>query len=96
MVHGLYCVRDKVADAFIPPFLLPTDGMAVREFTHACQLPDHKFGIHADDYSLFKVGSFDDVTGVVTAFVEPLFLIAARNCVTKVKLPLEVPNGEKH
>lgn len=96
MVHGLYSVRDKVADAYIPPFLLQSDAMAVREFAAACNMPDHKFGVHSEDYSLFKVGTFDDVTGIITPFVEPLFLMAARNAVKQLKLPIDGPNGEKH
>jgi len=77
MVHGMFAVKDKAADAFISPFFLPTDSMAIREFTYAAKDGTHKFCIHPHDYSLYKLGTFDDSNGKVSAFVEPLFLIAA-------------------
>lgn len=89
MRHGLYAVRDKCARAFLPPFCLPQDEMAVREFAHACSMPDHKFHVHARDFSLYKVAEYDDDSGVVTPHSEPFFLIAASQCVTA-----KLPNGE--
>lgn len=81
MKHGMYSVKDKAADAFLPPFFLPTDGMAVREFMHCCGLPDHKFRLHKYDYSLYKLGEFEDGSGKVTALVEPLFMVSAEGTV---------------
>lgn len=77
MKLGMYSVKDKAADAFITPFFLPTDSMALREFAHCAKLPDHVFCRHAVDYSLYKLGEFEDSSGRVSVLVEPVFLIAA-------------------
>lgn len=86
MIHGVYAVKDKAADAFIPPFFLPTDSMALREFVHACNVPEHKFSVHPYDYSLYKLATFDDNKGVIVSLVEPLFLLSADVAQTKLDL----------
>lgn len=80
MRHGLYSVRDKCASAFLPPFCLPMDAMAVREFQRAARMEDHKFHVNPEDYSLYKLGHFDDESGLLIPFTEPQFLIAAIQC----------------
>lgn len=77
MRHGMFSVKDKAADAFLPPFFLPTGSMAVREFLHAASIPDHKFCVHPHDYSLYQLGWFEDGHGRVEVFPEPLFMVAA-------------------
>jgi len=80
MRHGLYAIRDKCAAAFLPPFSLPMDAMAVREFARAANMDDHKFGTNAEDFSLYKLGHYEDDSGVIAPFPEPQFLIAAIQC----------------
>lgn len=77
MKHGLFAVRDKCAKAFLPPFCLPSEAMAMREFAAAANMADHKFRIHASDFSLYKVADYDDVSGLVTGMSEPFFLCSA-------------------
>lgn len=75
--HGVYAVLDKASAAFLPLFLLPTDNVAIREFLTLAQQKDHQFCIHAKDYSLYRLGSWDDNTGMLTVFKEPQFVIGA-------------------
>ena len=77
MVHGLYAVRDAAADAFLPVFQIATDSMAIREFSQLAENPDHMFCKHRKDFSLYKVGSFDDLAGSVHRLEEPRFLFSA-------------------
>lgn len=63
MIHGIYSIYDEKAKAYIPPFFLPHDGMAVRTFKNCVNDPDHQFGRNPHDYTLFGLGSFDDGTG---------------------------------
>lgn len=81
MRHGLFAVKDKAADAFLPPFCLPTESMAIREFLHAAKIPDHKFCVHPFDYSLYKLGYFNDATGQLEPMPEPMFLVSAEGVV---------------
>lgn len=63
----IYSVRDAKADAFLQPFFAVNDAVAIRLFTTACMDDDHLFSQHAEDYTLFRIGTFDPGSGAVTA-----------------------------
>lgn len=77
MLHSVFSVRDGAADAFLPPFVLPAEAVAVREFVYCANLPDHRFCVHARDFSLYVVGSFDDADGKLIPLAEPRFVMNA-------------------
>ena len=60
MKHKMYAIFDVKAEAYLPPWFLPTDGMALRAFADCVNDGDHNFGRHPNDYSLFCIGSFED------------------------------------
>lgn len=66
MVLNVYSVYDLKAKAFLSPFFLPQDAMAVRALIDAVSDSTHQFAKHPEDYQLFKLGSFDDALGVLT------------------------------
>lgn len=63
MKYGMYSVYDSKAGAFLPPFVLPRTQQAQRVFGDCVNSPDHQFGKHPDDYTLFHLGNWDDETG---------------------------------
>lgn len=56
---GLYCVHDMKAAQYLPPFTSMNDATAKRQFASAVVDEGHEFSRHAEDYSLWKVGTFD-------------------------------------
>ena len=60
-----YTVFDAAASAFITPFFLPTDAMAIRVFKDSANDPTHMFCRHAQDYELYRIGDFNPNNGVV-------------------------------
>lgn len=58
MKQKLYTVFDEKAEAFLPPFFVPTDGIAKRAFSDCVNSPDHQFGKHPQDYTLYFLGDF--------------------------------------
>ena len=62
---GMYSVFDSKAEQFTPPFSAGNDALAVRVFSGACSEPTHDFHRHAEDFTLFKVGEFDQEKGVI-------------------------------
>lgn len=65
MIYPVYAIRDCVLDAFEPPFLALHDAAASRTFRNLlddCSSPYFK---NKADYSLWRVGSFDTVEGVL-------------------------------
>ena len=67
MNHLLFTVYDEKAEIFLPPFFVPTIGLATRAFADCVNAPDHQFGKHPHDYSLFQLGHFDDHTAEMVA-----------------------------
>lgn len=62
MLHKLFTIYDEKAEVFLPPFFVPTLGIALRAFTDTINSKDHQFGKHPADYTIFQLGSFDDAT----------------------------------
>lgn len=67
MIHKMFSIFDSAAEAYLPPFALPTEGMAVRTFTDCVNSEKHQFGVNPGDYTLFELGTFDDGKGVFDA-----------------------------
>lgn len=63
MELNIYSVYDVKANAYLPPFYLPTEGMAIRTFTDCVNSKDHQFGAHPEDYTLMYFGIFNDKQG---------------------------------
>lgn len=69
MILGIYSVRDKAVDAFLPPFFSRAKGEAIRSFASAVSQADHQFAKSKGDFELYSLGTFDDISGVVTSEV---------------------------
>lgn len=80
MKLGMFSVRDVVAGAFINPWFLPNDGMAVRAFTDCVRDPNHNFGAHPGDYALYKMGDFEPESGKVNVLSEPEQIATGFEC----------------
>lgn len=59
-------VKDSAVGVFSRPFFVPTVGLAVRSFTDEVNraAEDNQVYRHPDDYVLFRLGSFDEETGI--------------------------------
>lgn len=63
MILKIFSIYDEKAHAYLPPFFLPTDGMALRTFSDCINSDTHQFGQHPSDYTIFHLGHFDDSNG---------------------------------
>lgn len=68
MILKVFAVYDSAGQAYIPPWYVPTTGLAIRSFTTAANNPDHDFCKHGADYTLFEIGTFDDNTGRIDMY----------------------------
>lgn len=64
-IHQIFSVYDQKAIAYLQPFFANTEGIAVRMFTAAVNDTEHQFARFAEDYVLYKIGEFDDSTGLI-------------------------------
>lgn len=62
MVIKIFSVYDSKAEAYLPPFFMPSRGVALRAFAEASNSADHKFSRYAADFTLFELGEFCDST----------------------------------
>lgn len=63
MIYDSFAVYDEKAEAFLPPFILPNVAMAKRIFSDCVNSDTHQFGKNPYDYTLFRLGQFDDSSG---------------------------------
>jgi hypothetical protein len=61
-----YAVYDRKAEIYSTPFLEVTDGTAIRAIQEALKDAGHPFGKHPGDYSLHRLGTFEDTTADIT------------------------------
>jgi len=81
----IFSIYDSKAEAFMQPFFLPTAGSAIRSFSDALLDEKSQFNKHAEDYSLFEIGEWDEVGGRVIPALAPRSLgTALELCVRKV------------
>lgn len=66
MKHNMYSVYDAKSESYTLPFFDHAQGRALRTFADCVQDPEHQFGKHPEDYTLFDVGTYDDDTGTIT------------------------------
>lgn len=65
MDHKIYCIFDVKAKAYMQPWFMPNDSMASRAFQDCVSDPQHTFGAHPEDYTLFNIGTFNQITGEI-------------------------------
>lgn len=74
MITSIFSVYDSKTAAYLPPFFMVTKPAAMRAIADAVADPDHTFYRHAEDYSLFFLGTFCDNTGKIDMETAPVNL----------------------
>lgn len=62
MLNNMYAIYDSKAEYYTQPFLFRNDQEAIRQFTSEAQNPESKLNKHAEDYTLFLLGEYDQDT----------------------------------
>lgn len=91
MKTTLFTVYDTKAEAYLPPFNFNTIGQALRAFADMCNTPEHGFCRHPEDYTLFKLGTFDDQKALFDLETNPQPLGTAIEYKKIQELPLSMP-----
>ncbi len=60
MKLNIYTIFDTASGAYMRPFFLQSDGQAMRLFKDMASDAEHEIGKHPEDYSLFRIGIYDD------------------------------------
>lgn len=77
MIYGVYSIRDAKT-GFLCPTVEINDDIAKRNFENAILNADHSlFFTHPDDFSFYRLGSFDTESGELEAPALPVFICGA-------------------
>lgn len=63
MKLNVYTIYDMASAAYMRPFFMQSDGQALRSFTDIATDATHEIGKHPEDYTLFRIGIYDDAKG---------------------------------
>ena len=66
MKLNVYTIFDTATGAHMRPFFLHADAQAARMFGDICADKEHEVGKHPEDYSLCRIGVWDDQSAQMT------------------------------
>lgn len=69
MINGVFAIKDKKS-CFWKPFCQPNDLVARREFDNMVNSSNEFMQQNYADMDLYKLGTYDDETGVIESKVE--------------------------
>lgn len=78
-------IKDTAADAFGRPVYVATEGVAIRQFQDEVNRAseDNQIYRHPDDFHLYALGSFDDVSGQFDILAQPRLIARAKELIIK-------------
>ena len=78
-IQVVCAVFDQCVSAYAKPFFVPTDRAAVRSFVDEVrrQSPENLLFVHPEDYSLYKLATYDEDTGRFVCLEPPELLARA-------------------
>ena len=76
MTYGIYAIKDAKT-TFMPANVDFNDASAIRNFEHAVRQPDSLLCSHSADYTLWRVGQFDNEHGEIIPEWPPVQLADA-------------------
>lgn len=75
MIYGVYAIYDCASHVFTAPTIDISDASALRSFQQAIANSGSVMNFMPDDFSLYKVGTFDVETGELVPSTPPSRLI---------------------
>lgn len=79
----MFAVYDSAVEAFMQPFFMRSKGEALRAWQTTVNDPSTNFNKHPDDYCLFQIGEYDEISGKVTSLDTKLSLGMAIEFIAK-------------
>lgn len=62
---NIYALFDAKIEGYLPPFTMKADGQAKRAMLDAMQNNTTDIARHPEDFSLFRLGVFDEENGLI-------------------------------
>ncbi|AXH74423.1 MAG: nonstructural protein [Microviridae sp.] len=79
MIRHMVSVFDSAAQIYGQPFFVTAIGAAIRSFTDEVNriADDNQLYHHTSDFTLYEIGTFDDVAGVLLVQDKPRLITRA-------------------
>jgi hypothetical protein len=77
----LFSIKDDVTGIFNATFHAINNESAIRAFSQISVQNNAEISFSPEDYTLYSVGDFDDSTGVITPFDNPIPIINAKEVI---------------
>lgn len=74
MILQVFSVFDEKAQTFGRPMLMVHKGEAIRAFSDVLKDEKTLIAKHPEDYKLYNLGTFDDISGMLIALDIPEFM----------------------
>lgn len=74
MITKIFAIYDSKAEAYLPFFVMPSKGEAIRALTELSNDPSHNFCKFASDFTLFELGSWDNLNAKFSLHAAPFAL----------------------
>lgn len=81
---NIFAIFDKKAVSYLAPFYFPQKGQAIRAFEDSINDTNSVFNKHPEDYALYKLGEYDDQSGIIKS-TQPEFIEEALNLKKQTK-----------
>lgn len=92
MEQQLYAIRDTKGDFFNKPFPQITKAEALRTFQDLTRDPQSTVNKHPEDYDLYYLGTYETVSGKITALKSPEHIAKAIHMLAKDPAPKNLEN----
>lgn len=72
----VFSILDEKSKVFSQPFFMTAKGQAVRAFSDLVADKNSAIARHPEDYRLYLLGEFDDLSGAFVSLPQPEYLYA--------------------
>lgn len=97
MQHIICAVHDRQLAAFMRPFVAQTTGQAIRSFRDEVNRQGSEMNQHPEDYTLHKLGYWDEETGSIEPLKDKEQIAIASNLIERSAraTPQDHPNSQR-
>lgn len=71
MIQKIFTVYDSKVEAYMAPFFMVSSGQAIRSFVDTAADASSQLGKHPEDFTLFELGTYDDLSATFTLYSSP-------------------------
>ena len=87
MKHKVFTTYDSKVGAYLQPFVMRSRGEAMRAFESICNDGKSQFCLHPDDFTLFEIGEYDELSGNIVPHEAKISLGLALDFIKSVNKP---------